>query len=219
MLQKCECETLNTLGNLAAAYLPNKKLDDIRNMTEFEGVRSSIGFRHAVLKRIQGNEKPQQKLPVRFSLDKSMYQNSKPIVAREMCYDIMEEAFFAMVRGHMPSPRKTKKLQGANDLKNATYYASFTSENPKSSEKSSTAELSNLSPSFVFDDFGFANFLSSDWKKENAFNFYEEFFSSSAKDSTTDFENTGSVQDAILTESDEWLQYLDSKVENKDEFA
>lgn len=219
VLQNCDCETLNTLGNMAAAYLPNKKLDDIRNMTEFEGVRSSFAFRHAVLKRIEGHEGPQQKTLKRFSSSKFMYQNSKDFVSREMCYDVMEDAFFAMVRGHMPSPRETKKVLASHELRNGTYHASFNAVYPENIEQSSVADFSNLPPSFTFDDFGFANLLSSDWKKQNAFSFYEEFFRSTTKDSKKDFGNTLSSHDTNMTESDEWLQYLDSQEENNDEFA
>jgi hypothetical protein len=63
-------------------YLPNKNALTFGSSMEFAGVRSSPAFRHTVLEK--------QGLPTTDT----------------HCFDVVEEALTAMVKGHMPKPRK-----------------------------------------------------------------------------------------------------------------
>jgi len=217
MLKKCDCYTLNNLGKQVTAYLPNKKFEDIRNMTEFEGVRSSDAFRHAVLQNIASNESSARPLLLRKHLSK----NSKRMTSREKCYDIMEDAFLAMIRGHMPSPRKTNNMQTIRCKNESTFYSSFNSESSQTDEEQCISELSKRSPPLTFNDFVLANFLSSDWKKENILNFYRDFFRGAKETySPGNFDERNHLSsDMPVSENDEWLLYIDAQEENKDEFA
>jgi hypothetical protein len=84
MLKECKCKTLHTLAKDITSFLPNKKIDRVRNMTEFSFTRSSPAFRHAVL---AGNQLPR---------------------TDTHCFDVLEEAFTAMIKGAMPKQRKNK---------------------------------------------------------------------------------------------------------------
>ena len=82
MFKDCDCKTIHDLGRKMSAYLPKKNIDNIRNMTEFSSRRSSPSFRHAVLAE-HGHPR----------------KNTH-------CFDVLEEAFTAMVRGNMPKQRE-----------------------------------------------------------------------------------------------------------------
>jgi NifU-like protein involved in Fe-S cluster formation len=84
MLKECKCKTLHTLAKDITSFLPNKKIDRVRNMTEFSSTRSSPAFRHAVL---AGNQLPR---------------------TDTHCFDVLEEAFTAMIKGAMPKQRNNK---------------------------------------------------------------------------------------------------------------
>lgn len=85
MFKECECKTLHTLAKEVVTFLPKKRLDQLKNMTEFSFTRSSPAFRHTVL-----------------------VENNLP---REdtHCFDIVEEAFTAMLKGNMPKQRRNTK--------------------------------------------------------------------------------------------------------------
>lgn len=82
MLKECKCKTVHALAKEITTFLPTQKLERIRNMTEFSSSRSSPAFRHAVL--------ADNKLPRTDT----------------HCFDVLEEAFTAMVKGAMPKQRK-----------------------------------------------------------------------------------------------------------------
>jgi hypothetical protein len=85
MFNECKCKTLHTLAKEITSFLPNKKLDRVRNMTEFSLTRSSPAFRHTVL---ADNQLPR---------------------TDTHCFDMLEEAFTAMIKGTMPKQRNTSK--------------------------------------------------------------------------------------------------------------
>lgn len=204
MFQNCNCNTLNQLGKQVAEYLPNKKLQDIRNMTEFEGVRSSMAFRHAVLRTLDLSEKKKQ------IKETSLKKIDSSAVPRENCYDVMEEAFLAMVRGHMPAPRQEENP-------NSSMFSSLVIHNRNSTVESDSS-LESQSPSLSFDDEVFGKFLSSDWRKD--FNFYEGDCNetSSVLDSEQAHDNPPQESMDDMMDFD-WLSYVDSQEQNKDEFA
>uniref|UniRef100_A0A7S2ED91 Uncharacterized protein n=1 Tax=Trieres chinensis TaxID=1514140 RepID=A0A7S2ED91_TRICV len=84
MLTECKCDAANDIASRIVRYMPGKKFDSVRNATEYEGHRSSVAFREAVMKEL--------------GLDGR---------SEGGCYDLVEEAFLAMVRGYVPAPRRT----------------------------------------------------------------------------------------------------------------
>jgi hypothetical protein len=93
MFKKCDCQNLHALADKMVQSLPNKSLDRVRNMTEFSSSRASSAFRHAVLAENGLSTKDTH------------------------CFDVVEEAFTAMVKGHMPRPRKTRDNYHAHLVK------------------------------------------------------------------------------------------------------
>jgi NifU-like protein involved in Fe-S cluster formation len=85
MFKECGCTTIHRLAQEITDFLPNQKFHRVRNMTEFTSARSSPAFRHAVL--------TENRLP------KTDIQ----------CFDLLEEAFTAMIKGHMPKPRRNSE--------------------------------------------------------------------------------------------------------------
>ncbi|CAJ1967053.1 unnamed protein product [Cylindrotheca closterium] len=84
MFRECNCETVHQLAAEITSFLPNRRLEKVQNMTDFAKTRSSTAFRHAVL--------AEQNLP------------------RESthCFDVVEEAFTAMISGNMPTQRRNQ---------------------------------------------------------------------------------------------------------------
>jgi len=83
LLTECSCQTLHQLASRVVEHLPSQKMSNVRNTTEFSSVRSSVAFRQTVL--------------AQHELSKSDTH----------CFDVIEEAFTAMVKGHVPQPRPT----------------------------------------------------------------------------------------------------------------
>lgn len=85
MMKECKCKTIHTLAKEITTFVSNKNLDSVRNMNEFSSTRSSPAFRHAVL---VGNQLPRTDIH---------------------CFDVLEEAFTAMIKGFLPSKRQSMK--------------------------------------------------------------------------------------------------------------
>lgn len=84
MFRECNCETIHQLAREITTFLPNQKLEKVQNMTDFAKTRSSTAFRHAVL--------AEKNLP---------RENTH-------CFDVVEEAFTAMINGNMPMRRRNQ---------------------------------------------------------------------------------------------------------------
>ena len=81
ILTECRCPTVHQLSSRITGYLRDRSLQHIYNTVEFSGVRSSPGFRRAVL------------------AENGLGRGSTG------CYDLVEEAFVACIKGYMPKPR------------------------------------------------------------------------------------------------------------------
>jgi hypothetical protein len=84
MMKDCKCKTIHTLANDIISYVTSRNLDSVRNMSEFSSTRSSPAFRHAVL-----------------------VENQLPRTDTH-CFDVLEEAYTAMIKGFMPRGRRSK---------------------------------------------------------------------------------------------------------------
>lgn len=80
MLQECQCQSLHSLAQTLTSYLPNKRIENVR--PDFQSTRSSTAFRHAVLSS--------HGLPT----------------TNTHCFDVVEDAFTAMIDGVIPSKRQ-----------------------------------------------------------------------------------------------------------------
>ena len=86
MIKECTCKTLHHLASVAAHHLQGKTTCQAANMVEFQSTRSSTAFRQVALST--------QGLPK----------------ADTGCFDVMEEALTAMVKGHMIAFRPKENL-------------------------------------------------------------------------------------------------------------
>jgi hypothetical protein len=82
MMKACECKTLHHLSEAIVNHLPNQKVSKIKNLLEFQSTRSSLAFRQTVLTT--------QELPAQDT----------------HCFDVVEEALTALVKGRIPKPRR-----------------------------------------------------------------------------------------------------------------
>ena len=87
MFRPCSCDSLHQLASRVTEYLPNQNILAFGSSMEFAGIRSSPAFRHTVLDK--------QGLPTTDT----------------HCFDLVEEALTAMVKGHMPRPRQQVPFQ------------------------------------------------------------------------------------------------------------
>lgn len=85
MFRPSPCSALHHLAQAVVHHAPGKKWDDLRNGLEFRSVRSGPAFRSAVLSA----------------------QDLQPIASHHHCFDLVEEAYTALVKGHLPRPRPT----------------------------------------------------------------------------------------------------------------
>jgi hypothetical protein len=82
MMKECQCTSLHHLATEVTKHVQGKSVSSAKNMMEFRATRSSAAFRQTAL-AVQG-------LP---SSDTG-------------CFDVVEEALTAMVKGHMPPFRR-----------------------------------------------------------------------------------------------------------------
>jgi hypothetical protein len=80
MLRECQCKSLHALAETVTSFLPEKRIENVR--PDFQFTRSSSAFRHAVLSS--------HDLPT----------------SNTHCFDVVEEAFTAMIDGVVPSRRR-----------------------------------------------------------------------------------------------------------------
>jgi len=84
MVQQCQCGTLKSLAYAVTTYLPGQTMNKLNSMTEYSGTRSSPAFRYTILRSLDLKE------PDRFN----------------GCFDLVEEAFMALIRGYLPAKRR-----------------------------------------------------------------------------------------------------------------
>lgn len=109
MFKPCSCPSLHKLATEVTQHLPNKEKLALGSSMEFTGVRASPAFRHTVLEK-QGLE-----------------------TSDTHCFDLVEEALTAMVKGHMPKSRPqitpkqiyAKAVSGPNDRQRKDYQFQF----------------------------------------------------------------------------------------------
>jgi hypothetical protein len=97
MMTACECQTLHHLSQAVVHHLAlphQNKVSQIQNMLEFQSHRSSLAFRRTVL---NAQELPEQDTH---------------------CFDVVEEALTALVKGRMPQPRRQHSGQERNNKPN-----------------------------------------------------------------------------------------------------
>ena len=85
MLKECSCETIHHLAREVTQFLPGQSVERVRSMGDFSTPRSSPAFRHSVLA-----------------------ENGLPRTDT-LCFDLLEEAFTAMIKGHMVKPRRVSE--------------------------------------------------------------------------------------------------------------
>ena len=87
MLKECKCKTVNTLAQQVVSTLPHLHLSTAQNMLECGGVRSSTATRAVSLSNL----------------------NCSPNDSH--CYDVLEEALTACLKGYMPQSRVNNDIR------------------------------------------------------------------------------------------------------------
>jgi hypothetical protein len=114
ILTTCSCSTLHALAEQVVEYLPGKSLQTLKNETNLGtvGVRSSIPFRHTVLKDnvlpvLREREKKWNISP-KPKLDESGDSLSKFTDTEEHihCYDLVEDSVLALLHERQIGARK-----------------------------------------------------------------------------------------------------------------
>lgn len=95
MFQECRCETVHSLSSLIVEELNRTRLpwSTAKNWLEFSSTRSSDSFRTTVL---QTHGLPR---------------------THTHCFDVVEEALTALLKGHLPRPRKAATPFAAKNLR------------------------------------------------------------------------------------------------------
>jgi hypothetical protein len=94
MMKACKCQTLHQLSETIVHHLPNQKVSQIQNILEFQSHRSSLAFRRTVL-------------------------NAQELPAQDThCFDVVEEALTALIKGRIPRPRRQQMGQQELDKPN-----------------------------------------------------------------------------------------------------
>jgi len=122
MMKECKCKTVHTLASDIVSYVTSRKVDTIRNMSEFSSTRSSPAFRHAVL-----------------------VENKLPRTDTH-CFDVLEEAYTALIKGYMlPSRRGRRRFDTL--LAQDYLWTSPVSDEDEHLEPSRTRESMSQTPS------------------------------------------------------------------------
>jgi hypothetical protein len=98
MLKECSCNTLHVLAKSITEFLPQLTLSQAQNQVEFSGLRSSTAFRYSVLKRHNLLKKD-----IKIVNDEIHHEQEG------RCFDLVEEALVACLKGHIPRPRPYAK--------------------------------------------------------------------------------------------------------------
>jgi len=125
MLKECTCKTLHTLASEIVTQLPTMTLSQAQNQFEFTGIRSSNAFRYIVLKDIlQSTWTPTMKktaaAATTTTIHPTMIQKHIP------CYDLVEEAIIACLKGYIPKPRHSTMMTTTMMIQNDSMYKNDT---------------------------------------------------------------------------------------------
>lgn len=220
VLRACRCDTLNALGARVADWTVGKSWSaDVRSATEFAGTRSSAAFRHVVLRTLDDDEEEERRRRRRtrfpFSTpatEPHRDETRDPTMRRERCYDLVEEAFTAMVRGHMPAPRRThRQIDGHAHVSRSLGV-------PERTTAPSTPALSPRYGDESFEDVVLGNFLDSGWR--NDINFYKGGDTDSVFSAALRGEKRASINDGEEDDKmEDWLSYIDYQERQRDEPA
>lgn len=96
MFTPCNCKTLHKLSSSIAQSLPGKTMSQLRNETC--GIRTDA-FKYLVLRNMDLYPARQVKGEHEPNIESNERVNK--------CYDLVEEAYLSMVRGHSIAPRKS----------------------------------------------------------------------------------------------------------------
>ncbi len=118
ILKECKCETVHSLSQRIIESMSNMTLAQAQNQLEFLSARSSPAFRYTVLKKHgllttdQGhgtNSIRKTDADSKMMVDARSNRNVEEIILdlREgHCFDLVEEALVACLKGYMPQPRR-----------------------------------------------------------------------------------------------------------------
>ena len=189
MFKECSCQSLHALASKVTDYLPNRNAIAVSSGMEFAGVRSSPAFRHTALEK-QGLS-----------------------TTDTHCFDVVEEALTAMIKGHMPKvrPQMTLKEAYARTASSPFHY-SEQNKHEGSPEEENAFRLLDLSAFSLLQP---TRSMSALRMLDTADSTYSPFFGYHHRDSS-DHENAmrraakaSKKDDAATSKKLDWVTYVD----------
>lgn len=189
MFKECSCQSLHALASKVTDYLPNRNALAVSSGMEFAGVRSSPAFRHTALEK-QGLS-----------------------TTDTHCFDVVEEALTAMIKGHMPKVRPQMTLKEAYAMTaSSPFHYSEQNKNEGSPEEENAFRLLDLSALSLLQP---TRSMSALRMLDTADSAYSPFFGNHHRDSS-DYENAmrraakaSKKDDAATSKKLDWVTYVD----------
>ena len=190
MFKECSCKSLHALATKVTDYLPNRNAIAVSSSMEFAGVRSSPAFRHTALEK-QGLS-----------------------TTHTHCFDVVEEALTAMIKGHMPKarPQVTLKEAYAANASSPFHYSERDNNEGTSAEEDNAFRLLDLSALSLLQP---TRSMSALRMLDNADSTYSPFFGNHHRDSS-EYENAmkraakaSKKDDAATSKKLDWVTYVD----------
>jgi len=182
IVKDCTCKTVHVLSQHIVDVLPTLSLSQAQNQLEFAGIRSSTTFRDQVLKR-----------------HKLLNSNSHE---GKQCFDLVEEALTACLKGYMPRSRNSKTeaiskssnpASGSNDLDPLRFAQAAKKRNSLFYQYSNSNSYDNASSMIPF------NYLNAD---------YDEPSTGTLVGIEQDIK---SLEEEVHIKEMDWVSYIDEK--------
>ena len=188
MFKECSCKSLHALASKVTDYLPNKNAIALSSSMEFAGVRSSPAFRHTALEK-QGLS-----------------------TSHTHCFDLVEEALTAMIKGHMLKARPQVSLKEVYAAAASSPFRHSEWNNTEAPEENSAFRLLDLSSLSILQPTRRMSALS---MLDGMHPTYSPFFGNHHRDSS-EYENTtrqtaktSKKDDAAISKKLDWVTYVD----------
>jgi hypothetical protein len=110
------CKALHQLSNSAIQFFINRPLWQLINFHDFQGSRSSLAFRQTVLATqnlIPSATSTMNQQPNQLHVSKKKSQQSQH---HNHCFDLVEDAITALLRGYVPAPRRPEQTLTKHEL-------------------------------------------------------------------------------------------------------
>jgi len=118
LIKSCKCDALHGLAKTITEVLPNYTFSQAQNQLEYSGNRSSPAFRYTALKHLNLLKTSRESKSF-ANTHQNLDINSIP---EGHCWDLVEEALTACMKGYIPNPRPAiqPQIAGKHDYRSET---------------------------------------------------------------------------------------------------